>query len=162
MKWDAIFVIRHETDMRLALTYVISAQKPVRLVWVGEPPPAFLQQLEKHDTLTIIGFSTSPPKSSYWNAIFWTHDSPVEAIEQPLVSRMGATLFAKYNIRSVLKEIKASEVGLVWSSIRESDKHGSLYWFDPSEGSTSGSVYSLQDAAEILRSVADSLTCGRA
>ena len=71
--------------------------------------------------------------------------------------RLGASTLAKYNLRSVLKEIKASEVGLVWSSIRESDKHGSLYWFDPNEGITQESLYSLKDAADILRTVADSI-----
>jgi hypothetical protein len=158
MKWDAFFVIKDATDMRLALTYIVSGQKPLRVVWAGgEPSNAFISQIEKHDQISIIGFSTTPPQYTYWNAIFWSHDVLVEELESPLQMRLGASTLAKYNLRSVLKEIKASEVGLVWSSIRESDKHGSLYWFDPNEGITQESLYSLKDAADILRTVADSI-----
>jgi hypothetical protein len=157
MKWDALFVIKDSVDMRIALTYVVSVQKPVRLVWAGEPPSAFLSQLERHEQITIIGFSTNTPLHNYWDTIFWTHDISVEEIEPVLNKRLGTSTLARYNLRSVLKEIKASEVGLVWSLIRESDKHGSLYWFDPSEGATQGLFYSLQESADILRTIADSI-----
>ena len=158
MKWDAIFILRDSTDMRLALTYVVSAQKPVRVVWAGEPIMPFITHLEKHEQITIMGLGTAPPNLLTWNAIFWTHDTAVDLIESSLIVRIGSATLSKYNLRSVLKEIKASEVGLVWSSIRESDKRGSIYWFDPAEDGAIASVYSLQDAADILRSVADSLS----
>jgi hypothetical protein len=57
-----------------------------------------------------------------------------------------------------MKEIQASEVGLVWSSIEETDANGGLYWFDPAEGAGGSSLYTSQEAADILRSVADSLS----
>jgi len=158
MKWDALFVLKDAIDMRLALTYVVSAQKPVRVVWAGgEPSIPFLSQIDRQEQITLIGFSTTAPHHAYWNAIFWTHDINFEELESPLSTRLGPSVLAKYNLRSVIKEIKASEVGLVWSSIRESDKHGSIYWFDPSEGVTQGSLYSLQESADILRSIADSI-----
>lgn len=159
MKWDALFVLKDSLDMRLALTYVVSAQKPVRLVWAGgEPSNAFLSQIERQEQTTLIGFSTSPPQHLYWNAIFWTHDINIEEMESPLTIRVGLSTFQKYNLRSVIKEIRASEVGLVWSSIRESDKHGSLYWFDPTEGAAQSALYSLQESADILRMIADSIS----
>lgn len=161
MKWDAYFILRDSTDVRIALTYVVSAQKPIRVVWASEPSTQFISQIDKYEQITVIGFNTSYPHQSYWNAIFWSHDVMVEGLEAPLTTRLGPSVLAKYNLRSVLKEIKASEVGLVWSSIRESDKHGSLYWFDPNEGVTQGSLYSLQESADILRTVADSI-CGKA
>ena len=158
MKWDALFVLKDAVDMRLALTYVVSAQKPIRVVWAGgEPPIPFISQIDRQEQTTLVGFSTTAPHHSYWNAIFWTHDINVEELESPLTTRLGPSVLAKYNLRSVIKEIKASEVGLVWSSIRESDKHGSLYWFDPTEGATQGSLYSLQESADILRTIADSI-----
>jgi hypothetical protein len=158
MKWDAIFILRDATDTRLALTYVVSAQKPVRVVWAGEPVMPFITYLEKHEQITIMGLGTSAPNLLTWNAIFWTHDTAVDLIESSLIVRIGSAVLSKYNLRSVLKEIKASEVGLVWSSIRESDKRGSIYWFDPAENGTAASMYSLQDAADVLRSIADSLS----
>jgi hypothetical protein len=159
MKWDALFVLKDAVDMRLALTYVVSAQKPVRLVWAGgEPSSAFLSQIERQEQITLVGFSTSAPQHAYWNAIFWTHDINMEELESPLTARLGSNTLAKYNLRSVMKEIRASEVGLVWSSIRESDKHGSLYWFDPSEGAAQSALYSMQESADILRMIADSIS----
>jgi len=158
IKWDALFVIKDSIDLRLALTYIVSAQKPIRVVWAdGEPSNVFISQMEKQEQTTLLGFSTNAPQQSYWNGIFWTHDVIVEDLENPLSRRLGQSTLAKYNLRSVLKEIKASEVGLVWSSIRESDKHGSLYWFDPNEGAPQESLYSLKEAADILRNVADSI-----
>jgi hypothetical protein len=77
-------------------------------------------------------------------------------VETALVNRMGASMASKFNVSSVLKEIRGSELGLVWSTIGESDKKGSLYWFDPSEG-TSDKLYSMQESADLLRSIADSL-----
>jgi len=159
MKWDALFVLKDAVDMRLALTYVVSEQKPVRLVWAGgEPSSAFLSQIERQEQITLVGFSTSAPQHAYWNAIFWTHDINMEELESPLTARLGSNTLAKYNLRSVMKEIRASEVGLVWSSIRESDKHGSLYWFDPSEGAAQSALYSMQESADILRMIADSIS----
>ena len=158
MKWDALFVLKDAVDMRLALTYVVSAQKPIRLVWAGgEPSSSFLSQIERQEQITLVGFSTSAPQHTYWNAIFWSHDVSIDELEPPLTARVGSATLAKYNLRSVIKEIRASEVGLVWSSIRESDKHGSIYWFDPSEGSAQSALYSLQESADILRMIADSI-----
>jgi hypothetical protein len=162
MKWDAVFVIRESIDMRLALTYVIHASRPTRLVWAGHEQQQVIQQLVKCESLTTIGLGSQNPQSSEWQAIFWTSDVEPETVEPVLHGRLGIYVTEKYRVKSVLKEIQTSELGLVWSSIGESDKKGSLYWFDPSEGSTADSVYSKTEIVEILRSVADSLTCGTA
>jgi len=159
MKWDAVFVIRESTDLRLALTYVTNCARPVRLVWSGgEPSSQVFQVLSKCEGLSVIGVGTNivPKQLSEWHAIFWTHDTSVDTIDTTLVQLMGAQVTGKYNIPSVLKEIRGSDLGLVWSSIGESDKRGSLGWFDPSEGSGDSS-YSPQEAADLLRSIADSV-----
>ena len=163
MKWDAVFVLRESQDLRLALTYVIHATRPTRLVWCcGEPQQQVIQQLLKCETLTTIGIGSQVPQSLDWNAVFWTNDVEPETVEPVLHARLGIYTTEKYRLKSVLKEIQTSDLGLVWSSIGESDKKGSLYWFDPSEGSGGDAVYSRQEIVEILRSVADSLTCGTA
>jgi hypothetical protein len=57
-------------------------------------------------------------------------------------------------LRSVLKELRGSQVGLVWSSIGESDKKGSIYWYDPSEGGETATQIDLVEAAAVLTDVA--------
>jgi len=116
-----------------------------------------MQQLARCEGLTTIGLGTSNPQSPDWNAIFWTADSLPETVEPVLHTRLGINKTEKYHVSSVLKEIQSSELGLVWSSIGESDKTGSLYWFDPSEGSGASSLYSREETVELLRSIADSI-----
>ena len=159
MKWDAVFVLRDATDLRLGLTYVSNTHRPVRLVWGGaEPAAQVFQILSRVEGLTLIGLGLAVPNHpEWWEAVYWTHDTHLGSIELFLNTRMGAQIVARYNLGSVLKEIQASEVGLVWSSIGESDKSGSLYWFDPSEGGGTGALFTPQEAVEMLRSVADSI-----
>jgi len=157
MKWDAVFFLKDAQDLRLGLTYITNAQKPVRLVWGGaEPSAQVFQHISKCEGLTLISLGINVPNHpDWWDAVFWTHDTSLESIEPFLQYRLGSAILAKYNLRSVLKEIQASEVGLVWSVIGETGS-GSLYWFDPAEGTTK-SLYNADEAAEILRSVADSI-----
>ena len=159
MKWDATFVLRDSQDLRLALTYVIHSTRPTRLVWAGsEPSTQVMSQLMKCDGLTVIGVGQTNPQSPEWAAIFWTADATPESVEPVLHGHLGSYKTEQYHIKSVLKEIQASELGLVWSSIGESDKKGSLYWFDPSEGSTGSNLYSREETVELLRSIADSIS----
>lgn len=158
MKWDAVFTIHDMNDLRLALTYVSNAAKPTRLVWAAaEPTGQVFAAVSRVEGLSIVGFGAQTPNSMEWDAIFWTHDVPQTAIEPSLHYRLGPALTAQYNLRSVLREIQASEVGLVWSRIEEKELKGTLGWFDPAEGSTGSATYSPQEAAELLRSIADSL-----
>ena len=157
MKWDAIFYLREAQDIRLALTYAVNAAKPVRVVYAGgEPSSAIFQYLSKQDAISLIGFGASVPKSSEWDAIFWK-GVDAENIEPLLHQRLGIQTTEKYHLKTVLKELKSSELALVWSSIGESDKNGSLYWYDPSDANQA-STYSPEEAADILRMIADSLS----
>lgn len=157
MKWDAVFHLRESQDLRLALTYVVNAVRPIRIVWAGgEPSATVFQHLGKHDGISLFGFGAKVPQSSEWDAIFW---KGVEAdqIEMALHPRLGIQATEQYHLKTVLKELKSSELALVWSSIGESDKKGSLYWLDPSEGNNQSAAYSNEEAADILRTIADSL-----
>ena len=158
MKWDAIFTIHDTTDLRLGLTYVSNATKPVRLVWAGtEPTGQVFAALSRVEGLTVLGFGMPHPNSHEWDAVFWTHDVPQTTIEPSLHYRLGPALTSQYNLRSVLREVQASEVGLVWSRIGEKDPRGTLGWFDPAEGATGSAIYTPHEAADLLRSIADSL-----
>lgn len=161
LKWDAVFHVHDAQDLRLGLTYCANAAKPVRLVWAGgEPANSVFAALSRIEGLTILGFGTQVPMAGDWDAIFWTHDVAPDTIEATLQSRMGHVS----TVRSVLREITAADVGLVWSAIGErsgSAIHGSLYWFDPAEGGGAAATYSATEAAELLRSIADSFCSTR-
>lgn len=155
LKWDAIFHIHDAQDLRLGLTYVANAQRPVRLVWAGgEPPNTVFAALSRVENLTILGFGAQQPMAGDWGAIFWTHDVPQDGIETTLLPRTGHIA----SLAPVLREIKAADVGLVWSTLGGTRRGGDLYWFDPAEGGGGAPTYTAGEAAELLRSIADSVS----
>jgi hypothetical protein len=156
-----VFHVRDVQDLKLALTYIQHCGKPVRVVWAGtEPSASVLQSLLKYEQLTLVGIGERTPASLEWQAVFWSPDSSFEELEAGVGARMGAG--ATGTLRSVSRELRASEVGLVWSSIGESEKKGCLYWYDPAEGSAAVASFDPREAAEVLRQVADSLSGGKA
>lgn len=163
LPWDAVFQLRDTQDLRLALTVVTHAAKPVRVCWAGgEPPAAVFQALARCEQCSLVGLGLTAPLSADWTSVFWSHDMTQDAIELGLVQRMGSLAPATTALKATLREIQASEVGLVWSNVGESDRRGSLYWYDPAEGGGgTKSLYTPQEAAELLRSIADSLQGGR-
>jgi hypothetical protein len=159
--WDSVFLVRDATDLRMAATVLQHTTKPVRAVWAGaEPvPAAFLGVVGRTEGATLLSVGERAPVGGDWQAIFWTSDALVEDAEPAVVARMGAVRAAA--LRPVIKELRAADVGLVWSSIGESDKAGDLYWYDPGEGGDLGPPLELGEAAETLRAVAEYLTSGR-
>jgi hypothetical protein len=132
IQWDATFRIRETQDLRLALTYIQNTAKPVRVVWIGDEPPLALLSALSHPEITLIAASTSLPRLQ-WSAIFWHTTSEQAKIEEGLAPRIGSSALNAMNLSSILRELKASQVGLVWSSIGESDKKGTAYWYDAEE-----------------------------
>ena len=154
VKWDATFRIRESHDLRVAAQAIQNALKPVRVVWVGdEPPIAFLNAISTAD-VTILAASTANPKTG-WSAIFWEPTADVKQIEEGLVPRMGFPAVQAMNLPTVLQELRASNVGLAWSSIGEADKGGAVYWYDADEGLVNQEApLDRVEAGEVLREVA--------
>jgi hypothetical protein len=156
MGWDAMFLIRDVQDLKLALTFIQHMTKPGRVVWTGGDPAAnVLALLAKVDALSLICVGERAPVATDWQAIFWSPGATVEDVEPSVLSRMGS----QGRLRSILSELRASNVGLVWSSIGDGVR-GSLYWYDPSEGIAAAPI-DPEETAEILRSLADSMLAGR-
>ena len=88
--------------------------------------------------------------------IFWSPDAAQEDVESTIVTRMGQA--GVVGLRSVLRELRGSQVGLVWSSKEEKDKHGAMYWYDPTDGVDLATQIDLQEAAAVLTEVAAFLT----
>ena len=148
--WDAFFHVRDIQDMKLAITMIQHTARPTRVVWAGSEPPASVMGLmTKMDGVTLLGLGEKAPTSADWQAIFWCPEASQEDVEPLIQARMGST--GVTGLRSVLKELRGSQVGLVWSMIE--DKRGSLYWYDPSEGAEKVGL-DLADAATVLTEVA--------
>jgi hypothetical protein len=155
LAWDTIIHVRDVQDLKLAVTVIQNCTKPARVVWLGSAPsPAVSAILSKVDALTWISVGETTP-SDTWDAIFWSPDTAQEEVEAACALRMGPAASGK--IRSVLRELRASEVGLVWSSIGETDKRGGLYWYDPAEEGSGAVTLDPAETAEMLRALADSL-----
>jgi hypothetical protein len=155
IQWDAIFRIRDALDLRLAATYIQNANKPVRVVWIGDEPPSALMTAMSSNDITFIVASTQNPRAT-WNAIFYHPTLSQSFIEDGLTPRMGQSQVQKLNIHSVLRELQASDVGLVWSSIGESDKSGSVYWNDLEDTATS-IQFDPREAIDHLKEVSEFL-----
>jgi len=91
------------------------------------------------------------PAIDQWDAVFWSPGSTIEDVEPLVTARLGP----QQRLKSILSELRSSDVGLVWSSIRE-ERKGSLYWYDPAEGEVD--PMDPEETADILRSLADSLS----
>ena len=154
MEWDAVFKLRDAVDLRLAVTYVANAAKPLRIVWLGdEPPPNVLSKLHIPDS-TFIGYGSNRPQQ-HWDCIFFSSFLDKTKIEDALLTRMGSAKIANFSLQSVLPELRAAKAGLVWSSIGESEKSGHLYWYDVAEGEAPSEPFDTKEAATFLRDIAE-------
>ena len=154
IEWDAVFKVRDSLDLRLALTYIANAAKPLRIVWLGdEPTPAILSKLHVQES-TFLGYGNSKPQQT-WDCIFFSGNLDKNKIEDALMTRMGSAKLSHFNLTSVLPELRAAKAGLVWSSIGESERSGHLYWYDIAEGEPAAEPFDMTEAASFLRELAD-------
>jgi hypothetical protein len=159
VQWDATFRIKETQDLRLALTYVQNAVKPVRVVWVGEEPPVAVLSAINSPEISFIGAGITTPRLP-WTAVFWHTTCEQAKIEEGLMPRLGSQGLQALNLSSVLRELKASQVGLVWSSIGETEKTGSVYWYDSEETNAQTSM-TTADMSALLHEIGDWMTHAR-
>lgn len=154
LEWDAVFKVKDALDLRLALTYIANAAKPLRIVWIGDEPTATLMSKLHVNDSTFLGYGTNRPQQQ-WDAIFFSCGLDKGKIEDALMTRMGAAKLSHFNLQSVLPEVRAARAGLVWNSIGESERSGHLYWYDIAEGDTPSEPFDMTEAASFLRDLAD-------
>jgi len=145
---DAIFRIRETQDLRLAYTYIQNCSKPLIVLWYGYdiPSPIF----QSKDDITLIAGGTYPKNE--FSTIFWNTKSSHDEVISILSSKMK-----DIDTKTILNETKASDVSLAWSSVGESDKRGSLYWFDFNSIKSYQPNINYAQASEYLRNLADAL-----
>jgi hypothetical protein len=160
IEWDAVFKVRDALELRLALTYITNATKPLRVVWLGdEPTSAILSKLHVGES-TFIGFGASRPQQA-WDCIFFSGGLDKGRIEDALMTRMGSAKLSHFNLSSVLPELRAAKAGLVWSSLGESERSGNLYWYDIAEGEPPNEPFDMTEASNFLRELADRISSAK-
>jgi hypothetical protein len=154
--WDALFKLKDQQDLRLALTYITNATKPIHVVWVGEEVSGQVLQklLDPAITLIALGSRTHVPIQP-WNAIFFPSDMMSQQVEEMLVSRVGPSGLKTMNLRSILPELRTAKASLVWSNIDETERSGSLYWFDIMDGQPPEELWNPVETAAFLHDLAD-------
>lgn len=145
---DAIFRVRDNQDLRLAYTYIQHTSKPLIVLWYGISVPNVL--FETKDDITLISGGINP-KSDY-TTILWNTSSTYDEVFGTI-----GTKLKDLDIKTILNETKASDVSLVWSSIGDMDKKGSLYWFDLNSIKDIHPTVNLSQASDYLRTLADAL-----
>ena len=141
--WDAFFHVKDTQDMKLALTSIQHTARPTRVFWVGsEPPQSVLALVAKMDGMTFVGVGDRAPIHPEWQAIFWSSEVGHDDVEPVIQARMGAVGLT--GLRSVLKELRGSQVGLVWSTIDETEKRGPCIGMTLRRGSSRGRLSTSQ------------------
>ena len=154
--WDALFKLKDQQDLRLALTYITNATKPIHVVWVGEEMSAQVLQklLDPAITVLALGSRTHVPIQP-WNAIFFPSDMNSQQVEEMLISRVGPSGLKTMNLRSILPELRTAKASLVWSNIDETERSGSLYWFDTMDGQPPEELWNPMETAGFLHDLAE-------
>jgi len=160
--WDAIFKLKDQQDLRLALTYITNATKPIHVVWVGDEISQQIFQKLSDTTTTVIGLgSRSHVPVQPWNVIFFPHDMNSQQIEEMLLSRVGQNKLRSMNLRSILPELKTAKASLVWSTIDETERAGSLYWFDTMDGQPPEELWNPMETSTFLHDLADRIASAK-
>lgn len=158
--WDAVFRIKDTQDLRLALTYMTNATKPITVVWVGEEmPPAVFQRLGDA-TIFALGGRNYIPKGG-WDVLFFPSELQAHHVEEMLTTRMGPAKIKSLNLRSVLSELRTARASLVWSKIDDPDTGGYVYWIDALEGQMPEEKMTPQETAHFLRDLADRIAAAK-
>lgn len=157
--WDASFRVKDAQDLRLILTYITNATKPITIVWIGEemPPAVFAKVADA--TVFGLGSRQYVPKEP-WDAIFFPSDLLPHSVEEMLTVRMGSKV-KHANIRSILAELRTAKASLVWSKIDDVDKNGYLYWIDVMEGQAPDEPFDATETAHFLRELADRIAAAK-
>jgi len=149
-KWDATFFPKENFDYQMIMTYVENAPKPVRIIWTeGDIPRVLINKWTNKD-ITLISTTEA---ACEWDAIFFPLHYRADSVEKILSKRGSGIRQLVAGVAASLGEIYEKEAALVWSNIDETDSHGSLYWYDPTEGLTNSSI-SKEEAKGILEELA--------
>ena len=84
-----------------------------------------------------------------------------QQIEEMLLSRVGQNKLRSMNLRSILPELKTAKASLVWSTIDETERAGSLYWFDTMDGQPPEDLWNPMETSMFLHDLADRIASAK-
>jgi hypothetical protein len=154
---DILFRVVDSVDLKLLIQAIQTKPVPTICLWFGPAPPAAVfQYFQRLLFVTLLVSGEGAPIEDY-DAVFWPSGGAQEEVESILIRKMGSAKATEVAVGTIMKELTASNVGLVWSCIEESDKNGCVYWFDPFEFELGEGKSSIQDLFEQMRYATDKL-----
>ncbi len=167
-RWDVIFRVRETFDAQMLVTYVQNASKPCRVLWafpshgLAEIPKSIWTRWNGTNDVTLIGgteigmtggYGSNSELNAIWETILFQFKCEQSLIERVLTARGPGIASMLAKVKDHLSEIGESGAALAWSNIDEEDKKGKLYWYDPTEGTETGELYSKKEVSDILKSI---------
>lgn len=151
-RWDVIFRVKDAFDMQLLATYVSNAPKPSRVFWLtvghtGDIPRALWARWT-HD-VSLIGCSeVGSIGGCEWETILFPLGYPVEKVERVLHGRGSGTAMLK-ELKEHWTELLDAKAAVAWVS-----SSNTIHWYDPAENVYDAPLYTKEEAAEVLQSLA--------
>lgn len=152
-RWDVTFRVKDSFDFQLLATYVSNAPKPSRVFWltvgqfgqIGDIPRALWSRWT-HD-VSLIGCSeVGSIGGCEWETILFPLGHPVEKVERVLHGR-GPTLLKE--LKEHWAELLDAKAAVAWVS-----SSNSIHWYDPAENVYDAPLYTKEEAAAVLQSLA--------
>lgn len=149
-RWDVTFRVKDAFDIQLLATYVSNAPKPSRVFWLtlgnsGDIPRALWTRWS-HD-VSLIGCSdVGSINGCEWETILFPLGYPVEKVERVLHGR-GPPLLKE--LKDHWTELLEAKAAVAWVS-----STNSIHWYDPAEHVYDAPLYTKEEAAAVLQSLA--------
>lgn len=149
-RWDVTFRVKDAFDIQLLATYVSNAPKPSRVFWLtlgnsGDIPRALWTRWS-HD-VSLIGCSdVGSINGCEWETILFPLGYPVEKVERVLHGR-GPPLLKE--LKDHWTELLEAKAAVAWVS-----STNSIHWYDPAENVYDAPLYTKEEAAAVLQSLA--------
>jgi hypothetical protein len=152
-RWDCTFRVKDSFDMQLLATYVSNAPKPSRVFWLtvgnsGDIPRALWSRWN-HD-ISLIGCSEAGSIGGCeWERILFPLGYAVEKVERVLHGRGSGIVALLKDLKEHWTELLDAKAAVAWVS-----STNSIHWYDPVENVYDAPLYTKEEAAAVLQSLA--------
>jgi len=142
-RWDCIFRVKDSFDMQLLSTYVSNAPKPSRVFWMcmgtaGDIPRALWSRW----TVSLLGCSESMPTCD-WETVLFPLGYAIDRVER-IIPRTVLK-----DVREHWSELLDAKAAIAWVA-----SSNTIHWYDPLEHAYDAPLYTKDEAATILQSLA--------
>lgn len=152
-RWDCTFRVKDSFDLQMLATYVSNAPKPSRVFWVtvgnsGDIPRGLWSRWT-HD-ISLIGCSEMGNIGGCeWETILFPLGYPIEKVERVLHGRGSGIVALLKDLKEHWTELLDAKAGVAWVS-----SSNTIHWYDPGEHVYDSPLYTKEEAASVLLSLA--------